>query len=80
MTTALSTIIGAIIAAAASIIVCVINNNRQNSKHDAVVSYRIDQLEKKVDLHNHLIDRMYKVEEQNSVQEQRISALERKAG
>lgn len=34
--------------------------------------YRIDQLEKKVEKHNNLIDRMYAVEEQVKVSEERI--------
>ncbi len=47
-------------------------------------NYRIEQLEKKVDKHNNLIDRMYKLEEKTGLLEQaqkvtdhRIDDLER---
>ena len=35
-----------------------------------LTNYRIEQLEKKVDKHNNLIDRMYKVEEKTELLEQ----------
>lgn len=34
-----------------------------NSKSNAIWQYRLEELEKRVDKHNNLIDRMYKVEE-----------------
>lgn len=34
--------------------------------------YRIEQLEKKVDKHNNVIERVYKLEEKEAVQEQQI--------
>ncbi len=68
MATAIATIIGALIAAAAAITVCVINNNKQN----ALIAYRIQELEKKVEKHNNLVDRTYKLEEDSAVQEERI--------
>ncbi|MBR6872886.1 MAG: hypothetical protein IKN17_05195 [Ruminococcus sp.] len=50
-----------------------------------LMSYRIEQLEKKVEKHNNLVERMYRVEEQTSLQAEklkaadlRISGLERK--
>ena len=58
LTTAIATIIGAIIGAVTSIVVCIINNNKQN----ALMLYRLEQLEKKVDKHNNLVERMYVVE------------------
>ena len=33
-----------------------------NRKSSALISYRIEQLEKKQDAHNNMIERMYKVE------------------
>ena len=33
-----------------------------NRKNAAVMSYRMEQLEKKVDKHNNLVERMYRVE------------------
>ena len=63
-------IIIAIITAAlsfAGVIVTVIFGNRQTNKtvkaQTDLTLYRITELEKKQDKHNHIIDRMYKVEE-----------------
>ena len=48
-------------------------------------NYRIEQLEKKVEKHNNVIERVYKLEQQNAVEEEeikianhRIDDLERK--
>ena len=50
-----------------------------------LTNYRIEQLEKKVEKHNNVIDRVYKLEQQNAVEEEeikvanhRIDDLERK--
>lgn len=40
-----------------------------NRKAAALVEYRLEQLEKKVDLHNQVIDRTYKLEERTELQE-----------
>ena len=37
-----------------------------------LTAYRLEQLEKRVDKHNHLVERMYKAEERLDVQEERI--------
>lgn len=37
-----------------------------------LTSYRIEQLEKRVDKHNHLVERMYGLEDRLSLQEERI--------
>jgi hypothetical protein len=41
-----------------------------------LIGYRIEQLEKKVEKHNNLIDRMYRVEERTELQEQRLNTIE----
>ena len=38
-----------------------------------LTSYRIEQLEQKVQAHNNLIDRTYKLEKHNEVQDEKIS-------
>lgn len=50
-----------------------------------LTNYRIEQLEKKVEKHNNVIDRVYKLEKQNAVEDEeirvanhRIDDLERK--
>lgn len=56
--TAIATIIGAVISGAVSLIV----SEWQHSKTIALIQYRIGELEKKVDKHNNLQDRMVAVE------------------
>lgn len=63
-----ASIISALIGAAASIIVCIVNNNKQN----ALMFYRLEQLEKEVEKYNNLVERTYKLEELTSVQEEKI--------
>ena len=43
-----------------------------NSKTQALVTYRIQQLEDKVNKHNNLVERMYKMEEKQMVMEEQI--------
>lgn len=78
-------IIGALIGAAASIVVCLINSKVQHrqllfelEKRDALQAYRIEQLEKKVDKHNEVVERTYRMEEQFKVVNHRIEDLEEK--
>lgn len=73
------TIIGALISAAAAIVVCIINNNANHKKlltelekRDALQAYRIEQLEKKVDKHNNVIERTYRLEEAEAVIKEQI--------
>lgn len=40
-----------------------------------LTNYRIEQLEKKVDKHNGLIERMYRLEEKEMVQEEQIKVI-----
>lgn len=37
-----------------------------------LTQYRLEQLEKKVEVHNHVIDRVYKLEERTELQEEKI--------
>ena len=61
-------IIIAIISGAFSIVGYLIGNYKSQSK----TLYRIDQLEKKQDKHNTLIERMYRTEERLDIVEERI--------
>lgn len=40
-----------------------------------LTAYRIQQLERRVDQHNHLVERMYQVEDRLNVQEERLRML-----
>lgn len=86
-----TTILASVISAGAAIIVCMINNHFQSIKQAKahndnimLISYRLDQLEQKVDKHNNLIERTYALERRADVMEEkqkvannRISDLER---
>jgi len=50
-----------------------------NKKQTALMAYRLEQLEKKVDKHNQVIERTYRLEERASVIETEIDDL-KKAG
>lgn len=43
-----------------------------------LTSYRLEQLEKKVEVHNKVIDRVYKLEERTELQEEKIKAANRR--
>mgnify|MGYP006384032633 CR=1 FL=1 len=62
----------ALISAGAAILVCVISNYYQNRKTTALMEYKIDQLTKKVELHNNAITRLYEVERRLGIDEEKI--------
>lgn len=69
----METIIVALITLAGTIgsgvLSAIISNN--------LIKYRVEQLEKKVDKHNNLIDRMYKAESNIEVIQEEIEQLEK---
>lgn len=66
----METIISAAISAAAAIVVCAISQNRLVS----LIEYRLNQLEKKQDLHNNAIERLYEVEKKIGIDEEKIKS------
>lgn len=60
----METIIAAAIAAAASLAVSLITNRAQYKQTQALLDYRLRELEKKVEVHNKVIERTYKLEGQ----------------
>lgn len=65
-----------IISAASAIIVSVITAVYNNK----LLVYRLEQLEKKMDKHNNLIERVYNLEEAQSVTDERLKHLEKEVG
>ena len=61
-----------IIVAIISLVGTLFGSYLAQRKTTALVVYRLDELEKKVDKHNNLVERMYKVEERQSVQEEEL--------
>ena len=56
-------IVSSLISAASAIIVCIISSVWNNK----LIAYRLEQLEKKMDKHNSVIDRVYKLEKDVAV-------------
>ena len=56
-------IIGSCFSAAVSLVVCIINSRTQNNKTRALMEYKLNELTKRVDKHNNVIDRTYCLEE-----------------
>ena len=72
--------IEAIITGVVAIVVCMINNAFQQKRADkqheetiGLIVYRLDQLEKKQDLHNSAVERLYEVERKLGIDEERIN-------
>ncbi len=66
----METIISAAISAGAAIIVCMISQNRLVS----LIEYRLEQLEKKQDKYNGVIERTYELEKKEEVLEAELEA------
>lgn len=72
------TVTASLISAFAAIVVCMINNHFQTAKSEkthqdniVLISYRLEELEKKVDKHNNLIERTYELEKRADVLEEK---------
>ena len=72
-------ILPAIISGAAALLVCIINNaaqarraERQHSATIELIEYMIDQLTRKVELHNNAVERLYKVEQKVAVYDEKF--------
>ena len=62
----------AIIVAIIAFIGSLVGNYWANNKNQALIAYRLEQLEKKVDLHNQVIERTYELEKEVKVIETKI--------
>lgn len=69
----------AIITGVVALVVCLINNHFQHKRSDeqhnttiSLIDYKLDQLTRKVELHNNAVERLYKVERAVAVQDEQI--------
>ena len=62
----------AIIVAILSLAGTLVGSFFAQRKSSALIAYRLEQLEKKVQAHNNLVERTYRLEEQVLVQEEKI--------
>lgn len=67
-----------IIVAVVTVIGVIISNYYTNNSTRKLILYRIDQLEYKVNKHNNLIDRIYKLESQEAIITERLEMVEKK--
>ncbi|MBQ0098837.1 MAG: hypothetical protein KBS62_07915 [Oscillospiraceae bacterium] len=82
METIIASVGSALISGIIAVIVSVINTNSNHTKlmnelqkRDEMQMYRIEQLEKKVDKHNNVIERTYNLEKQTELQEEKIKVV-----
>ena len=68
----MESIIAAAISGAVTLIVCMVNNHYQNASTRNLLDYRLTKLEEKVDKHNSVVERTYKLEERKAVLEDKI--------
>lgn len=68
----METIISACISAGVTLLVCMINNHGQQEKTRALLEYKLEELTKRVDKHNNVIERTYKLEKAMEVHEEKI--------
>lgn len=73
----METIISACISAGVTLIVCLISNKSQQEKTRALMGYRLEELTKKVEKHNSVVERTYILEEKMKVANHRIEDLEK---
>ena len=74
------TVVVALISAGAALIVCLINNafqaekaEKQRNETIALIQYKIDELSDRVNKHNSIIERTYKLEKRAAVFEEKIT-------
>lgn len=74
------TVVVALISAGATLIVCLINNafqaekaEKQRNETIALIQYKIDELSDRVNKHNSIIERTYKLEQRAAVYEEKMT-------
>lgn len=75
----METVIATIISGFVTLCVCMVNNASQRKEaeqqHNATISlieYKLDELSKRVDKHNNVVERMYQLEEHRAVVDEQI--------
>ena len=72
-------IIPSLVSAAVTLVVCILNAKAESEKTRVLINYRLEQLEKKVDKHNQIVERMAIAEERLKVVNHRVDDLEKEA-
>ena len=74
----METIISACISASVTLLVCMISNHSQQEKTRALMEYKLEELTKKVEKHNSVVERTFILEEKMKVANHRIEDLEKR--
>lgn len=70
-----STIIVSLITGGLALVGTLAGTYFANRKSAALIAYRLEELEKRVQAHNNLVERTYHLEEKAEVQEERIRVI-----
>lgn len=70
----------AVIVAVLSLVGTLVGAYLANRRSSALIAYRLEQLEHKVNKHNQVVERTYLLEEKVKVANHRIEDLEKKVG
>lgn len=68
----METIIASVISAAGAVVVCMINSSHQAKTTRNLIEYKIEELTKRVDKHNNVVERTYLLEQHQSVMQEQI--------
>ena len=68
----------ALVTGGVTLVVCLINNFLQQSKTRALLEYKLNDLTQRVNKHNDLLERTYRLEEQSKELTRRLDRLEGK--
>lgn len=71
----METIIASVITGVVAIIVGLINSHYQANATRTLIEYKIDQLEKKQDKHNKVIERVYELEKHEEIIDEQIKVI-----
>lgn len=71
----METIFASLVSASVTLIVCIVNNRSQNDKTRALMEYKLDELTERVNKHNRLIERTYRLEEDVALHEEKIKVV-----
>lgn len=72
------TVISSIITGMVAIIVCVINSHYQGNATRNLIEYKVEELSKRVDKHNNVIERVYQLEKHREVIDEKMSVANRR--
>lgn len=83
----MDSIITGCIAGAVTLLVCLINNAYQNKENErkhnetiTLIDYKLSELTKRVDKHNNVIERVYKLEQTSTLHDEKIKVINHRIG